>query len=127
MVWEVELLGAAGDGVHKQCAMLAHSLALVCTQWCQTSIITLWRQYYIIASLYIGSNPAYNISLFMYVSEYFSGSIIKQVGLVSTTISGYNHVSGLAGSCSSCTISDSYATGSVSGKGTTLRLDGGNH
>ena len=67
-----------------------------------------------IANLYINrrssASPRY-VGLFGYVS----GSSIRQVGLVSATVSGRYFVGGLVGYSSNSTITASYATGAVSG------------
>ena len=63
-----------------------------------------------IANLYI-NRSAGSAGLF----GYLSGGNIKQVGLVSATVSGGYYVGGLVGYNSSGAVSDSYATGSVAG------------
>ena len=64
-----------------------------------------------IANFYINRSDAHYAGLFGNVS----GSSIKQVGLVSATVSGNSGVGGLVGAGSDGTISDSYVTGNVSG------------
>ena len=64
-----------------------------------------------IANLYISRSGAHYAGLFGNIS----GSSIKQVGLVSATVSGNGGVGGLVGVSSDGAISDSYAMGSVSG------------
>ena len=64
-----------------------------------------------IANLYINRGGAYSVGLFGAVS----GGSVRQVGLVSATVSGDRNVGGLVGNNSGSTISGSYATGSVSG------------
>ena len=64
-----------------------------------------------IANLYINRSGASYAGLFGYTS----GSSIKQVGIVSATVSGGYVVGGLVGSGYASAISGSYATGNVSG------------
>ena len=64
-----------------------------------------------IANLYISRRDTNHVGLFGEIS----GSSIKQVGIVSATVSGYEFVGGLVGRSDGGIISDSYATGNVSG------------
>ena len=64
-----------------------------------------------IANLYISRRDTNHVGLFGEISD----SSIKQVGVVSATVSGYEFVGGLVGRSDGGTISDSYATGNVSG------------
>ena len=67
-----------------------------------------------IANLYINSyinrSEDYDAGLFGYASR----NSIKQVGIISATVSGSGNAGGLIGSHNGGTVSDSYATGSVS-------------
>ena len=64
-----------------------------------------------IANLYISRRDTNHVGLFGEISD----SSIKQVGVVSATVSGYEFVGGLVGRSDGGTISDSYTTGNVSG------------
>ena len=65
-----------------------------------------------IANLYINRRDTHSVGLFGYAS---GNTTIKQVGIVSATVSGNDYVGGLVGYSNQGTISGSYATGTVSG------------
>ncbi|MCF7912099.1 MAG: PKD domain-containing protein [Candidatus Cloacimonetes bacterium] len=67
---------------------------------------------HIIDGLYINRPATTNIGLF----GYSSGAIIEGLGITNANITGLDHVGGLAGYSDNSTISECYATGSVSGQ-----------
>jgi len=76
---------------------------------------------YTISNLYINRPSTNYIGLFGYVD---TGSSISNVGLVGGSISGGAYTGALAGSISSSTITNAYATGAVSGADATGGLVG---
>ncbi|MEI9989831.1 MAG: GLUG motif-containing protein [Rhizomicrobium sp.] len=76
-----------------------------------------------LSGLYINRPSSTNVGLFGVVG---SGGIIRDIGLVGGSVTGYFNVGALAGSNAGGTISDAYATGSVSGSDAVGGLVGAN-
>ena len=65
-----------------------------------------------VRDLFINRPHAWFVGLFGVVE---AGGVIKNVGVVNTTVSGNNSIGGLVGHTKYCTVSNSYSTGSVTG------------
>ncbi|ASC93488.1 beta strand repeat-containing protein [Sulfurospirillum diekertiae] len=72
---------------------------------------------YVIDSLTINRSSSDNVGLIGYAG---TGAVIENIGLTNVNIMGHNYVGGLVGYNNYGTISDTYATGSVSGTTNTV-------
>ena len=73
-----------------------------------------------VSGLYINDSTRYSTGLFGHVA---SGAAVQNLGVANVDVTGYNHVGGVAGEVYG-TVENCYATGSVSGTGTSQYVGG---